>query len=303
MAADWLERNQGQSHWAVGDIFKKPQRRIVAFTHRSYRIGLHTHEFMELNVVARGRGRHYMEGKAMEVSPGDAFAIPPMVEHGYVDEGGLDVCHILVHPQYVAANLERLRWLEGYLMFFTVEPYFRRHGAFRHGLQLAGERFEEALKLCGKLELEGRNALPGSDWAQECLASELIILLCRSYAESSGERLSTVDAHPQMRSVLAAMEFVRKRHAVDVSLDDMASAAGLERSHFCRVFRKATGITPMNFARDELAKEAQRLLLEGSLSVGEVAARLGYCDAAHFCKSFRSATGRNPSELRKNARR
>ena len=302
MAADWLERNQGKSHWAVGDIFKSPATRIAAFTHRNYKIGLHTHEFTELNVIAGGHGRHYMEGKAMEVSPGDAFVIPPMVEHGYVDDGGLDVCHILIHPQYAAGNLDRLRWLDGYLMFFTVEPYFRSHGGFRHGLKLAGEDFEEALRLCRKIEIEGAKRLPGFEWAQECLNSELIILLCRSYAQSPEERLATPGAHPQMHAVMTAMELVRERHATGVSLDSMAHAAGLERSHFCRVFRKAVGMTPMAFVREELAKEAQRLLLESALSVGEVAARLGYCDAAHFCKSFRAATGRNPSELRKSGR-
>ncbi len=303
MAAGWLERNQGKSHWTLGDIFKSPSRRVVAFTHRNYRIGLHTHEFTELNIVAGGHGRHYMEGKAMEVSAGDAFAIPPMVEHGYVDDGGLDVCHVLAHPQFAASNLERLRWLEGYLMFFTVEPYFRRQGQFRHGLRLSGESFEEALRLCRRMEEEGAKALSGFEWAQECLLSELAILLCRSYAAASVERLEEPGAHPQMRAVMAAMEFARKRRAIGVGLDAMAKAAGLERSHFCRVFRKATGMTPMDFARYELAKEAQRLLLEGSLSVGEVAAKLGYCDAAHFSRSFRAATGRNPSELRKSSKR
>lgn len=298
MFARWIERNKGKSHWALGDVFKSPSSRVVAFTHRNYRIGLHTHEFTELNIVVAGRGAHYMEGKAMETEAGDAFAIPPLVEHGYVDGGGLDVRHVLVHPAFAAENLRRLRELEGYFMFFTVEPYFRRQGAFRHGLKLQGPAFEEAQRLCRRMEEEGAGGLSGREWLLECLFAELVALLCRSYAEAAGERSEEPGAHPQMRAVLAAMELARARRGVGVGLDAMAKAAGLERSHFCRVFKKAAGITPMEFARGELAKEAQRLLAESRLSVGEIAAKLGYCDAAHFCRSFQAAAGFKPSEFR-----
>ena len=45
-------------------------------------------------------------------------------------------------------------------------------------------------------------------------------------------------------------------------------------------------------------ERARRLLVEGELSVTQVAQRLGYGDVASFVRSFRSQTGRTPGSLR-----
>lgn len=294
----WLERNQGKAHWAVNDSFKAGSSRICAFTHKNYKIGLHTHEFIEINLVACGQGRHFMENQVMTVGAGDAFVIPPMVEHGYIDDGGLDVCHILVHPDYIAENLERFRWVDGYLTFFTLEPYFRQHGEFRHGLKLEEPALSEALTLFQKIEHEGREQQSSSGWAQECQMSLLIITLCRAHVASFGKDVALPGEHPHIKAVLAAINMVTKKKAVGVTLNDLARVAGLERSHFCRVFRKVTGMTAMEFVRHEMIKEAKHLLLENSLNIGEIAMELGYCDSAHFSKSFQAAVGCSPSALR-----
>jgi len=293
----WLNRNQDKSHWSVRDCFVAGLSRICAFTHRNYRIGLHTHEFIEINLINKGQGRHFMEGQAMTVEPGDAFVIPPMVEHGYIDDGGLDVCHMLLHPDYITQNLDRFRRVDGWLTFFTIEPYFRRQGVFRHGLRLSGKELDEVVGLFHMIDEEGIEQKSGFGWEQECLTTCLIIALCRAHVKAFGQTTATQSEHPHMKAVTTAMTLVTDKKIGHVSLDDLARAAGMERSHFCRVFRKVTGMTPMEFVRSKTIGKAEQLLREGTMNVSEIAVELGYCDSAHFCKSFLKATGRNPSEL------
>jgi AraC-like DNA-binding protein len=235
----------------------------------------------------------------MEVRRGDAFVVPSLVKHGYIDAGGLDVCHILLHPDYITENLNRFRWLDGYLAFFTMEPYFRRHGKFRHGLKLEESDCANAISLFQKIEQEGQVRKSGSNWMQECLVSQLIIMLCRIHAAAFIQQLEPSGTHVHLRAVLNAITLAAKKKTVDVSLNEMAHAAGLERSYFCRVFKKITGMTPREFVRYEVTREARRLLFESSLNISEIALKLGYCDSAHFCSSFRTITGYNPSELRR----
>jgi len=187
------------------------------------------------------------------------------------------------------------------MTFFTMEPYFRQHGTFRHGLKLRGAAFDDILELNRKIEQESSGRGSGFGWAQECLTSLLIIQLCRAHVAAFGnDMVMQQGEHPHIKAVITAMALVTGKQAVGVTLDDLAQAAGLERSHFCRVFRKVTGMTPMEFVRYEIIKKARRLLFESSLNISEIAMELGYCDSAHFCKNFRAATGRNPSELRQH---
>jgi AraC-like DNA-binding protein/quercetin dioxygenase-like cupin family protein len=296
----WLERNKGKNHWSVSDCFPAGYGRIRVFTHRNYRIGLHTHEFLEINIVADGTGEHYMEGKSLQIGPGSAFVIPPLVEHGYIDHGGLNVYHILLHPDYVAENLSRFRWLDGYLIFFTVEPYFRTLGNFRHGLTLSGDDLSEVFAFYHKIEAENEIKTQDGLWARECWTSLLIIRLCRAYAATVGNIDEYREAYSHMNAIVAAMQIAVGRKAATASLGEMAKTAGLERSYFCRVFKNSTGLTPMEFVRIEKIKEARKLLLEGAMNIGEIALELGYSDAAHFSRSFRAATGHPPSELIRN---
>jgi len=43
-------------------------------------------------------------------------------------------------------------------------------------------------------------------------------------------------------------------------------------------------------------RQARRLLESGTLSIGEVAAAVGYSDSSYFCRVFRRETGMSPSD-------
>lgn len=301
-----LQREPDKDHWSVADCFKGGTPPAVVFTHRDYQIGMHTHEFIEVNIVTKGCGRHHMEGNELDTVSGDVFVIPPKVEHGYVNEGELDVFHLLLHPLFIQRHSERLSGLPGYLMLFTVEPYFRRRGGFRHGMRLEGKDFETAKWVAALLEGERGLTGVGREWAVESLACYLTIHLCRCYASSmrvSGEDSELEARHPHWRAVRMVMELVERRPTKMLSLDDLAKAACMQKNYFCRVFRSATGMTPMEYVQRERIREAQRLLLGGGLSVSEVGDSLGFFDTAHFSKVFSRIVGVPPTRYRGQGKR
>jgi len=86
------------------------------------------------------------------------------------------------------------------------------------------------------------------------------------------------------------------------SLEEMADIAGLTPSHFCRVFRKATGLTPHQYVMKTRLDKAQQLLHQTDQSIAMVAEGLGFASQSHFTRAFRQFTGEAPSEFRKRAR-
>ena len=105
------------------DYFRTERENVRAFLKPEYAIDVHTHEFWELNIVFSGKGRHQIEGQEFPAVPGSVFVIPPMISHGYTNEGALCVFHLLFRPEFLA-ECERTDELE---MLLEIEPFLRQN--------------------------------------------------------------------------------------------------------------------------------------------------------------------------------
>ena len=63
---------------------QKKQVMLFCYFHKNdFPIQMHSHEFYEINIIAEGTGRHYIENNSYPITSGDFFIIPPNVRHGY----------------------------------------------------------------------------------------------------------------------------------------------------------------------------------------------------------------------------
>ena len=83
-----------------------------------------------------------------------------------------------------------------------------------------------------------------------------------------------------------AREFLERHVGDPVSLDDVAEAAGVSRSHVIRLFRRHYGITPFEFRRRLRIQRAQELLQRGLRAV-DVAYEVGFSDQSHMSSAMR----------------
>ena len=84
----------------------------------------------------------------------------------------------------------------------------------------------------------------------------------------------------------------------DHCLEMLAAQAGLTPSHFCRVFKRATGATPHQFVMKARLDRARDLLGQSGLSVAQVAEMTGFTSQSHFTRAFRQYSGQTPSGWR-----
>ena len=101
------------------------------------------------------------------------------------------------------------------------------------------------------------------------------------------------------RSVERALEYMHRQIArQDLSLREVAGAAGLSLHHFGRVFASAMRQTPMAYLRQVRIEHAKNLLRDTRLRVSEVAHESGFADPLHFSRVFRRYTGTSPRTFR-----
>jgi AraC-like DNA-binding protein len=82
------------------------------------------------------------------------------------------------------------------------------------------------------------------------------------------------------------------------SVRDLALALGISRVHLSRTFRKVSGESIRDFAMRDRLRRATALLEDLSLSIKEIAYRLGYSNRASFHRFFLNCAGMTPSGFR-----
>jgi len=103
---------------------------------------------------------------------------------------------------------------------------------------------------------------------------------------------------PPARHLLRAKDLVDARYAEPLSVDDMASAAGLSRAHFSREFRRAFGEPPHAYLLTRRLERAAALLRGTDRSVADICLSVGLQSLGSFTTSFTRTFGVSPTAYR-----
>jgi AraC family transcriptional regulator len=85
-----------------------------------------------------------------------------------------------------------------------------------------------------------------------------------------------------------------------ISVEDIASEIGINRSHLSRIFKKETGETLSRYImlkKLDTAESMLKLSDKSKKSCAEVADCLGFSSQSHFIQAFKKYTGKTPGKL------
>jgi AraC-like DNA-binding protein len=99
------------------------------------------------------------------------------------------------------------------------------------------------------------------------------------------------------------VQFVNERLDSDVSLADMADAAGLSPMHFAALFKAATGLRPHHYLLAQRIEKAKQLLGGTGDTVLQIAMAVGFRSQAHFATVFKQHEDFTPTQWRQVNRR
>lgn len=104
-------------------------------------------------------------------------------------------------------------------------------------------------------------------------------------------RLNHLD--PRLADVVASVQLHPEKN---LTVMELASAAGISEAHLRRLFRTHLQTSPKRFLLQTRMEFARRLLTFEGLRVGEVARLLGFETVYHFSSQYRHVMGHPPSE-------
>jgi AraC-like DNA-binding protein len=83
-----------------------------------------------------------------------------------------------------------------------------------------------------------------------------------------------------------------------LSIDDMAGQQKLSASHFSNLFKKKTGMAPIDYFINLKMQKACQFLYSGKIKIKEIAFELGYDDPYYFSRLFKRYMGISPEQYR-----
>ncbi len=98
--------------------------------------------------------------------------------------------------------------------------------------------------------------------------------------------------------VQVVCQLIQQRPDLPLTVKEVAAAARLTPNHFTSLFRRHTGQIFTEYLAEQRIALAKQMLGDLTLSIAEIAQRVGYDDAGYFARRFRQKTGKSPREWR-----
>jgi AraC-like DNA-binding protein len=96
------------------------------------------------------------------------------------------------------------------------------------------------------------------------------------------------------------IEYIHKNYNKRISLDEIAKISGYSKYHFCRIFKKLSENTVIDYVNAIRIEKAKQLLKNSTLTIMEISYEVGFSHISHFNRNFKRIVGVTPSAYCKN---
>jgi AraC-like DNA-binding protein/ligand-binding sensor protein len=113
-----------------------------------------------------------------------------------------------------------------------------------------------------------------------------------------GNELMVQEAAGESPVITRARVYIAERHTDELTLGDVARAVNMSTFYFCKMFKRATGMTFTDYLARVRIEKVKNLMLNPHKRIGEAAYEVGFQSLSQFNRVFRSIAGEAPSSYR-----
>lgn len=242
----------------------------------SISIGPLMKDFFLVHYITSGKGTYTVGNRQHHLGPGDAFLIRPgkTVVYTADQEDPWKYCFFAFNGQAAEQYLSRTAFVAGDV------------------IHVDDDRINDLVcETTTALSQYPRNA----DMYALSQLLKILLVFAQHYADED-----TGKGHPIRADIQKVLDFIAYHYADPITVQDMSRLVALERSYFCRTFKKAVGIAPKDYLTKFRLDKARYLLTETSLSIGKISESVGFQSFSSFSRLFTAQYQQSPSQYRKN---
>jgi len=103
------------------------------------------------------------------------------------------------------------------------------------------------------------------------------------------------------RRLARVIEHIRNHLDTPLAVSVLCRIAEMSQSHFSKLFKLSTGLTPHQFVLEERIKRSKELLRQSNAKLVDVALGVGFENQAHFTTVFGNLVGMTPRQFQRAA--
>lgn len=143
------------------------------------------------------------------------------------------------------------------------------------------------------------NEINNSKAFKKEIACLLLKVLMLKFIRSSKKRITISRSVDHKKEIVQDFIDSVNLHYKDIkTTSGYADKLNITANYLNILVKKRTGLTAGQIIKDRVILEAERLLLHSTISVREIAYKLGFTDNSHFGKYFKSVKGFSPNSYR-----
>jgi AraC-like DNA-binding protein/mannose-6-phosphate isomerase-like protein (cupin superfamily) len=245
----------------------------------------HWHEQIELLYFIKGKAIVSINSKDWNVEPGDLIVINSNEIHSIVNTGVELIYYVIIVDLSLLGEDDGKRSLVK-----NTVPATRNHLLFRNKIS------ENCITLSCLEEIisENENKASGFVLAIKSHIYKLLSHLVREHTYEAFKEADTVK-NIQAATLYPVLKYIENNFTQRITLTDMAHMANLNESYFCRIFKRITGKTLVDYVNTLRVNKADLLLHNSNLSVKEIALCTGFDDINYFSRIYKKYKGLSPS--------
>lgn len=130
-----------------------------------------------------------------------------------------------------------------------------------------------------------------------------LLTIFAQHLSSMSNQLSLKEAAGEMPAVARARVYIAEHQTEEIGLKDVAGAVNMSAFYFCKTFKKATGMTFIDYLARVRVEKVKNLLLNPHKRVSEAAYEAGFQSLSQFNRVFHRIAGESPSVHRERLHR
>lgn len=248
-------------------------------------ITAHWHEYLEIIFVISGKMSAIIQAEAYEILDGDILII---------NSGDIHMTQTYGEKtDYLLLQIS-IRQLLQFVPDFKSLRFFTKIPAAGQNPSGAGEPGSCLLELLRLYEQQPDGyPLLFSARLYELLYCLYIHYSCRTSPDDGK------NGHLAMERIIRIMDWVGDAYCHSICLDDAAGLLGLSREYFCRIFKKYTGQTFLEYVNDIRVMKLYEELICSDETITNLMERHGITNYKVFLRTFKKLYGTTPQRCRR----
>ena len=252
---------------------------INAEYHKNHPHLTHNHTELELLLITGGEGIYMVGGK-------DYYVVP----------GSLVICNAgTIHGEKPAQTSEKISYC---CVLTGVQMPGMMPNALTHPTEnpiLFFEKERDALTQIYKA-LHEYSLRPDAKITCNSLAGAIFQIVL----DELNRRAERILDHEKSEEefVRSIVDYLDQHYTEEVSIEALCERFHISPYYLSQFFKKETGLAPTKYVMMRRIGEAQNLLMNTNLPIGDIGFRLGFEDIAYFSKQFKKYVALTPTEFR-----